>query len=233
MLLFLCFCFIVIISPFALVLPFKFHSFLPPRGTFLHGIVHAFLVYRKKVGPLSHCHGCLPYLTLFPRISLGELQGKWHAEPPPVLQNPCVVVDSVNNLTYMIGYDSTGAIVFNFVQQSTCSANWTSVTWTSLPYPGGGKPYYTEQCFLTANHHFGVQFEGGIAVWNQWARTWTYETVPCPLTYPNNLAPVFQDSTGLIDDLLVQWQDNQGVAHLTGIQLLNDTVHSCSQLSTT
>ncbi|KAI8594630.1 hypothetical protein EDD21DRAFT_76945 [Dissophora ornata] len=136
-------------------------------------------------------------------------------------------------MTYMIGYDSQGSLVFNFVQQSTCSSNWTTVTWTSLPYPGGGKPYHTEQCFLTSTHHFGVQFEGGIAIWNHWARTWTYLSIPCTLTYPNNAAIVYQNNQTTIDDILIQWEDTKGTAHLTGVQLVNDTVHSCSQLSTT
>ncbi|KAG0350253.1 hypothetical protein BGZ54_003939, partial [Gamsiella multidivaricata] len=172
-------------------------------------------------------------VTLFSGfVSLaGAVVGKWHAEPPPVLQHPCIVIDSANNMTYMIGYDSRGDLVFNFVQQSTCSSDWSSVIWTSLPYPGGGKPYHTEQCFLTSKNHFGVQYEGGIAVWDHWARTWTYQPIPCTLTYPNNAAVVYQNTQSTIDDILIHWQDSQG-AHLTGVQLLNDTVHSCNQLTT-
>ncbi|KAF9982533.1 hypothetical protein BGZ65_002750, partial [Modicella reniformis] len=159
------------------------------------------------------------------------LAGKWHPEPPPVLQHPCVVIDSVNNMTYMIGYDSRGSLVFNFIQQSMCSANWTSATWTSLPYPGGGKPYHTEQCFLTSTKHFAVQYEGGIAIWDHWARTWTYRKIPCVLTYPNNAALVYQNKDATVDDILIHWQDAKG-GHLTGVQLVNDDVHSCSELTT-
>ncbi|KAG0319707.1 hypothetical protein BGZ99_004973, partial [Dissophora globulifera] len=169
------------------------------------------------------------------QVQIGDplnLPGKWHAEPPPVLQHPCIVIDADNNMTYMIGYDSTGVIVFNFVQQSTCESNWTTVTWTSLPYPAGGH-YHTEQCFLTSTHHFAVQYEGGIAIWNHWARTWSYEAIPCTLTYPNHASVVYQNVPSLIDDILIHWQDTKGAAHLTGVQLYNDTVHSCNELTTT
>ncbi|KAF9278758.1 hypothetical protein BGZ68_008357, partial [Mortierella alpina] len=165
------------------------------------------------------------------QVDPGQVQGKWHAEPPPVLQHPCVVIDSVNNMTYMIGYDSRGDLVFNFVQQSTCAANWATVTWTSLPYPGGGKPYHTEQCFLTSTNHFAVQYEGGIAIWDHWARTWTLRAIPCAMTYPNNAAMVYQDKSGKLDDILIHWQDSKG-GHLTGVQLINDNVNSCSELTT-
>ncbi|KAF9898050.1 hypothetical protein BX616_004557, partial [Lobosporangium transversale] len=156
---------------------------------------------------------------------------RWHPEPPPVLQHPCIVIDSTNNMTYMIGYDSRGSLVFYFVQQSTCAANWSSVIWTSLPYPGGGKPYHTEQCWLTASRHFAVQYEGGIAVWDHWARTWTYKKIPCELTYPNNAAMVWQNTESKLDDILIQWQDTRG-GHLTSVQLRNDDVYSCEQLTT-
>ncbi|KAG0009508.1 Ribosomal protein S6 kinase alpha-4 [Entomortierella chlamydospora] len=136
-------------------------------------------------------------------------------------------------MTYMLGYDSQGSIVFNFVEQDTCSSNWSNATWTSLPYPGGGKPYHTEECFLTSTHHFAVQYEGGVAIWDHWARTWTYRDIPCAVTYPNNAAMVNQDSQALIDDILIQWEDSKGAAHLTGVQLYNDTVNACNELSTT
>ncbi|KAG0038712.1 hypothetical protein BGZ89_008001, partial [Linnemannia elongata] len=95
----------------------------------------------------------------------------------------------------MIGYDSQGSLVFYAIEQSMCSANWATVPWISLPYPGGGKPYYTEQCFLTSTNHFANQ----------------------PAT---------------IDDILINWVDAKGTGHLTGVQLLNDTVNACNELST-
>ncbi|KAI8346715.1 hypothetical protein B0O80DRAFT_224897 [Mortierella sp. GBAus27b] len=164
-------------------------------------------------------------------IPTGDLQARWHPEPPPVLMKPCIVIDSVNNMTYMIGYDSKGALVFNFIQQSMCSANWSTATWTSLPYPGGGKKYHTEQCFLTATRHFAVQFEGGMAVWDHWARTWTYKNIPCTLTYPNNAALVYQNKDATLDDFLIHWQDSNG-GHLTGVQMVNDNIYSCKELDT-
>ncbi|KAF9195616.1 hypothetical protein BGZ50_004014, partial [Haplosporangium sp. Z 11] len=159
------------------------------------------------------------------------VKAKWHPEPPPVLQHPCVVIDSANNMTYMIGYDSRGDLVFHFVQQSTCAANWSTVIWTSLPYPGGNRAYHTEQCFLTSTNHFGVQYAGGIAIWDHWARTWSYENIPCKVTYPNNAAMVYQNKDGKLDDILIHWQDSNG-GHLTGVQLIGDKVNSCSDLTT-
>ncbi|KAF9133429.1 hypothetical protein BGW39_009740, partial [Mortierella sp. 14UC] len=165
-------------------------------------------------------------------IPTDDLQGKWHPEPPPVLQQPCIVIDKVKNITYMIGKDSQGSLVFYAIEQSMCSANWTTVPWISLPYPGGGKPYYTEQCFLTSTNHFAVQYLGGIAIWDHWGRTWTYRNIPCTLTYPNNAALVLQDKTNAVDDILINWVDAKGTGHLTGVQLVNDNVNSCSELST-
>ncbi|KAF9430129.1 hypothetical protein BGZ76_000957 [Entomortierella beljakovae] len=156
---------------------------------------------------------------------------KWHPTPPPVLQHPCIVIDSEKNITYIIGNDSKGDIVFNFVDQTTCSANWGGVTWTSLPKPGGSKLYHTAQCFLTSTHHFAVQYEGGIAIWDHWARIWTLRDIPCSVTYPNNAALVYQNAQSTIDDILIQWQDSNG-AHLTAVQLINDNISSCTQLST-
>ncbi|KAF9431906.1 hypothetical protein BGZ76_011538, partial [Entomortierella beljakovae] len=156
---------------------------------------------------------------------------KWHPEPPPVLQRPCMIIDSEKNMTYMIGYDSRGDIVFNFVEQTTCAADWDTVIWTSLPYPGGKKPYHTEQCFLTSTHHFGVQYEGGFAIWDHWARTWTLKDLPCTVGYPNNAALVAQNGATLVDDYLIQWEDSNG-GHLAGVQFVNDSVNSCEILST-
>ncbi|KAG0091129.1 hypothetical protein BGZ92_001429, partial [Podila epicladia] len=192
------------------------------------------VVSKNKAAMASFLVALLAALPASAQVDLdpGNLPSKWHDEPPPVLQHPCVVIDKVNNMTYMIGYDSRGSLVFNFVQQSMCSSNWSSVIWTSLPYPGGGKPYHTEQCFLTANNHFGVQYEGGIAIWDHWARTWTYKNIPCELSYPNNAALVYQNKDAHLDDILIQWQDSKG-AHLTAVQLLNDNVNSCYQLPTT
>ncbi|KAG0258614.1 hypothetical protein BG011_003175 [Mortierella polycephala] len=134
-------------------------------------------------------------------------------------------------MTYMIGYDSQGDLVFHFVEQSTCAANWSTVIWTSLPYPGGKRAYHTEQCFLTSTNHFGVQYEGGIAIWDHWARTWSYENIPCKVTYPNNAAMVYQNKDGKLDDILIHWQDSKG-GHLTGVQLIGDKVNSCNDLTT-
>ncbi|KAG0289312.1 hypothetical protein BGZ97_006494, partial [Linnemannia gamsii] len=165
--------------------------------------------------------------------NLGDAQSKWHPEPPPVLQKPCIVIDKVKNITYMIGYDSQGSLVFHAIEQSMCSANWSTTPWISLPYPGGGKPYYTEQCFLTSTNHFAVQYLGGIAIWDHWGRTWTYRDIPCTLTYPNNAALVYQDKQATIDDFLINWVDGKGIGHLTGVQLVNDTVNACNELTTT
>ncbi|KAF9433104.1 hypothetical protein BGZ76_009884 [Entomortierella beljakovae] len=112
------------------------------------------------------------------------LSKRWHAEPPPVLQKPCLVVDKHNGRTYMIGYDSQNTLVFNFIdstqacdknkkeklrsekvegeewRDSTSEFDWRNVQWTSLPYPGGsahhGRRFDTESCFLSSDLKFMV-----------------------------------------------------------------------------
>ncbi|KAF9539413.1 hypothetical protein BGW38_009938, partial [Lunasporangiospora selenospora] len=76
------------------------------------------------------------------------------------------------------------------------------------------------------------QYEGGLAVWDHWARTWTYKNISCPLKYPNNAALVYQNNDSKQDNFLIQWEDGAGKGHLTGVQLLNDEVCSCVELST-
>ncbi|KAF9994853.1 hypothetical protein BGZ79_000360, partial [Entomortierella chlamydospora] len=133
-----------------------------------------------------------------------HLSKRWHAEPPPVLQKPCLVVDKDNGRTYMIGYDSQNTLVFNFIDSTEACDNkkkelskgeeadggewqenghdWRHAQWTSLPYPGGarqGRRFDTEHCFLTSDLKFMVPSyepdgEVGFSVWDHDLRTWTH-----------------------------------------------------------
>ncbi|KAF9179656.1 hypothetical protein BGZ50_006775, partial [Haplosporangium sp. Z 11] len=113
-----------------------------------------------------------------------HLHKRWHAEPPPVLQHSCLVVDKVNERTYMIGYDSRNTLTFNFMDSTeACGVekhekhrgnksegnsspwldndgfDWKHAQWISLPYPGGvhqGRRFDTEHCFLTSDNMFMV-----------------------------------------------------------------------------
>lgn len=116
------------------------------------------------------------------RIARSGLSRRWHSEPPPVLQKPCLVVDRENDRTYMIGYDSRNTLTFNFLDSTAaCDSkqerrkddkaegtgtwlesdgfDWKHAQWTSLPYPGGvhqGRRFDTEHCFLSSDHKFIV-----------------------------------------------------------------------------
>ncbi|KAG0199548.1 hypothetical protein BGX28_007225, partial [Mortierella sp. GBA30] len=117
------------------------------------------------------------------RIHNTGLSKRWHSEPPPVLQRPCLVVDRANDRTYMMGYDSQNTLTFNFLDSTkACNLHtqhekhkddiwlegddkndngfdWKYAQWTSLPYPGGvhrGRRFATEHCFLSSDHKFTV-----------------------------------------------------------------------------
>ncbi|KAF9944981.1 hypothetical protein BGZ70_004162, partial [Mortierella alpina] len=116
------------------------------------------------------------------RMDRPGLSKRWHSEPPPVLQKPCLVVDRANDRTYMIGYDSRNTLTFNFLDSTAaCDSkqehrkgdktepaetwlesdgfDWKHAQWTSLPYPGGvhqGRRFDTEHCFLSSDNKFMV-----------------------------------------------------------------------------
>ncbi|KAF9179630.1 hypothetical protein BGZ51_006767, partial [Haplosporangium sp. Z 767] len=125
------------------------------------------------------------YISYFYPLSVQpHLHKRWHAEPPPVLQHSCLVVDKVNERTYMIGYDSRNTLTFNFMDSTeACGVekhekhrgnksegnsspwldndgfDWKHAQWISLPYPGGvhqGRRFDTEHCFLTSDNMFMV-----------------------------------------------------------------------------
>ncbi|KAG0339953.1 hypothetical protein BG004_006604, partial [Podila humilis] len=125
-----------------------------------------------------------------------QLTKRWHAEPPPILQKPCLAVDRVHGRTYMIGYDSQNTLTFNFINSNeTCLSDeddddfdWRTAQWTSLPYPGGGhaarKRFFdTENCFLSSDYQFIVPTfethngEGGFSIWNHWDRAWKHARI--------------------------------------------------------
>ncbi|KAF9977126.1 hypothetical protein BGZ73_006893 [Actinomortierella ambigua] len=109
------------------------------------------------------------------------LHKRWHAEPPPVLEKACMVIDQVHKRTYMIGYDAEGTLTFNFINSADCFHHgsssssssgrhqrdkalfWQHAQWVSLPYPGrsGGRAFDTEHCFLNSDHEFVVPFVHG------------------------------------------------------------------------
>ncbi|KAF9217164.1 hypothetical protein BGZ59_006046, partial [Podila verticillata] len=125
--------------------------------------------------------------------SSSSLTKRWHAEPPPILQKPCLAVDLVHGRTYMIGYDSHDTLTFNFIQSNeTCLSDkddddldWRRAHWISLPYPGGGhagRRFDTEHCFLSSDNQFVVPTfeadgEGGFSIWNHRERVWRHARI--------------------------------------------------------
>ncbi|KAG0223450.1 hypothetical protein BGW41_005589, partial [Actinomortierella wolfii] len=164
-------------------------------------------------------------------VDTDRLAGKWHPEPPPILQRPCIVIDKTNNRSYIVGWDSKDTLTFEFIEQTTCEAEWRKAPWISLPTPKGRK-FETEFCFLTTDGHVGVPFQGGFAIWDHIARIWSYKTYECPITWPNHPAVVHQERSQGIDTILVHQEGSSG-GHLTGIQLIHDNVNSCYDLPTT
>ncbi|KAG0031089.1 hypothetical protein BGZ82_007147 [Podila clonocystis] len=125
-----------------------------------------------------------------------SLTKRWHPEPPPILQKPCLAVDRVHGRTYMIGYDSHDTLTFNFINSSeTCVSkkdeddfDWRHAQWISLPYPGGehaGRRFDTDQCFLSSDNQFVVPTfeadgEGGFSLWNHGEREWRHARISAP-----------------------------------------------------
>ncbi|KAF9976139.1 hypothetical protein BGZ73_009114, partial [Actinomortierella ambigua] len=167
------------------------------------------------------------------QVDPGQVVGKWHPEPPPVLQRPCIVIDKASGRSYIVGFDSQDTLTFEFIEQTMCEANWRKAPWVSLPAPkGAGKKFETEFCFLTTDGHVGVPYQGGFAFWDHIARGWTYKDYSCALSWPNHAALVHREKSQGIDTILVHQEQSSG-ASLTGIQLIHDNVNSCYNLPTT
>ncbi|KAG0042742.1 hypothetical protein BGZ83_000125 [Gryganskiella cystojenkinii] len=96
------------------------------------------------------------------------LRKRWHPEPPPVLQRQCLAVDKVNGRTFIIGYDSSNSLVFNYINSTEAcdddkkrtnrasssdeqwhddnlgkddeaGFDWQHAHWTVLPHPAGAE----------------------------------------------------------------------------------------------
>ncbi|KAF9376093.1 hypothetical protein BGX21_003586, partial [Mortierella sp. AD011] len=171
-------------------------GFIPARFTFKATAMIAIIALYTFVEPSS--------ASSIITGDVRHLSKRWHAEPPPVLQKPCIVIDEDNGRTYMIGYDSQNTLVFNFIDSTEACDNkkkelskgekadggewqenghdWQHARWTSLPYPGGtrqGRRFDTEHCFLTSHLKFMVPSyepdgEVGFSVWDHDLRTWTH-----------------------------------------------------------
>ncbi|KAF9917010.1 hypothetical protein BX616_002189 [Lobosporangium transversale] len=198
-------------------------------------------------------HLSAPALPLAP-LSASYLTKRWHPEPPPVLQRPCLVIDKIHGRAYMIGYDSKDRLVFNFMDSTeACDSNKQ-------------ERYKSEET--------GDGSEGGFSVWDHGRRTWTHIRINRPCTYheeeyekggkmrmkedtkrikferPARMIVVYQSyrehathrhrSTNhldgdnndqeALDTIVAQWEDRHGRHHLTGVQLVNHMVYSCHDI---